>query len=75
MLIGYARVSTSKQDAQGQVAALTALGIAPERLYVDQGYTGRNTARPRRSARLWRPPERATMPVVTKLDRLGLLGT
>lgn len=46
MLIGYARVSTNHQDVEGQAAALTAMGIAPERVYVDQGYTGRNTARP-----------------------------
>lgn len=70
MLIGYARVSTNRQDAEGQVAALTALGIAPDRVYVDEGYTGRNTARPALQEAMAAVREGDEL-VVTKLDRLA----
>lgn len=70
MLIGYARVSTNHQDVEGQAAALTAMGIAPERVYVDQGYTGRNTARPALAEALAALREGDEL-VVTKLDRLA----
>ena len=40
LLIGYARVSTDEQDLTAQRSALAALGVAPERLYVDHGLTG-----------------------------------
>jgi DNA invertase Pin-like site-specific DNA recombinase len=46
LLIGYARVSTDEQDLTAQRDALTALGVAPERIYVDHGHTGTNRARP-----------------------------
>jgi DNA invertase Pin-like site-specific DNA recombinase len=46
LLIGYARVSTDEQDLTAQLDALTALGVAPDRIYVDHGLTGTNRARP-----------------------------
>ena len=39
MLIGYARCSTDAQDLT-QRDALTALGVQPDRIYVDHGLTG-----------------------------------
>jgi len=45
-MIGYARVSTDEQDLTAQRDALTALGVAPDRIYVDHGLTGTNRARP-----------------------------
>jgi DNA invertase Pin-like site-specific DNA recombinase len=44
--IGYARVSTEGQDLTARRNALAALGVAPERIYVDHGLTGTNRARP-----------------------------
>ena len=46
MLIGYARCSTDAQDLTAQRDALTALGVKPDRIYVDHGLTGANRARP-----------------------------
>ena len=46
LIIGYARVSTDEQDLTAQRDALTAMGVAPERIYVDNGLTGTNRARP-----------------------------
>ncbi len=36
MDLGYARVSTAKQDLERQVDALTAAGIPAERIYLDK---------------------------------------
>jgi DNA invertase Pin-like site-specific DNA recombinase len=46
MNIGYARVSTEEQDLTARRNALEALGVAPERIYVDHGLTGTNRERP-----------------------------
>lgn len=44
--IGYARVSTAAQELTAQRNALQALGVEPERIYVDHGLIGTNPARP-----------------------------
>ncbi|WP_175274835.1 recombinase family protein, partial [Prescottella equi] len=36
MELGYARVSTTKQDLDRQIDALTMAGIAPANIYVDK---------------------------------------
>jgi DNA invertase Pin-like site-specific DNA recombinase len=68
--IGYARVSTDAQDLTAQRDALAALGVAPERIYVDHGLTGTNRARPglREALAACRASDQL---VVTKLDRLA----
>lgn len=43
--LGYARVSTVKQDLDRQIDALTATGIPPERIYLDKK-SGATTDRP-----------------------------
>src|SRR5262245_55614289 len=44
-LVGYARCSTDRQDLAAQEAALTGLGVAPDRIYTDRGLTGTSRAR------------------------------
>ncbi|MDR6506071.1 DNA invertase Pin-like site-specific DNA recombinase [Arthrobacter oryzae] len=46
LLVGYARVSTEQQDLTAQRDALSALGITPDRIYVDHGLTGTDRNRP-----------------------------
>src|SRR5450759_4831867 len=43
---GYARCSTDAHDLTAQRDALAALGVKPNRIYVDHGLTGTNRARP-----------------------------
>ena len=59
LLIGYARVSTDGQDLTAQRDGLTALGVAPDRTYIDHGLTGTNRERPGLAKR-WPRAERAT---------------
>ena len=68
--IGYARVSTDAQDLTAQRDALQALGVKPERIYVDHGFTGTNRDRPglREALAVCRAGDEL---VVTKLDRLA----
>jgi DNA invertase Pin-like site-specific DNA recombinase len=54
--IGYARVSTDDQDLTAQRDALTALDVAPDRIYVDHGLTGTGPG----DARRWPPAALAT---------------
>jgi DNA invertase Pin-like site-specific DNA recombinase len=70
LLVGYARVSTDKQDAEIQCQALQALGVTPERIYLDHGLTGRNRDRPGLREALAACRAGDTF-VVTKLDRLA----
>ena len=70
MLIGYARCSTDAQDLTAQREALTALGVKPDRIYVDHGLTGTDRARPGLREALAACRDGDTL-VVTKLDRLA----
>jgi DNA invertase Pin-like site-specific DNA recombinase len=68
-LVGYASCSTGAPDLTAQRAALTALGVKPNRIYVDHGPTGSNRARPglREALAACRSGDSL---VVMKLDRL-----
>ncbi len=70
LLIGYARVSTDAQDLTAQRDGLQALGVAPERVYVDRGLTGTHRDRPGLRQALAACRAGDTL-VVTKLDRLA----
>ncbi len=70
MLVGYARCSTDTQDLTAQRDALAALGVKPNRIYVDHGLTGTNRARPGLREALAACRSGDTL-VVTKLDRLA----
>lgn len=70
ILIGYARCSTDRQDLAAQRAALEKLGVAPDRIYTDQGLTGTNRARPGLDQALAAVRAGDTL-VVPKLDRLA----
>ena len=70
LLIGYARVSTDAQDLSAQRDALAALGVPPDRLYVDHGLTGGHRERPGLREALAACRAGDTL-VVTKLDRLA----
>lgn len=69
-LIGYARCSTEKQDLAAQRDALLKLGVEPDRIYTDHGYTGTNRARPGLDQALAAVRRGDTL-VVPKLDRLA----
>ena len=68
--VGYARCSTDEQDVGIQIEQLTALGVAPERIYIDKGLTGTSRARPGLDQALAAVREGDTL-TVTKLDRLA----
>jgi DNA invertase Pin-like site-specific DNA recombinase len=67
--LGYARVSTVKQDLDRQLDALAKVGIAPERIYVDKR-SGASADRPGLRA-LLEYARRGDVIVVHTLDRLG----
>ena len=69
-LIGYARCSTDNQDLAAQRSALVDLGVAPDRIYVDHGLTGRTRNRPGLDQALAAVRKGDTL-IVTKLDRLA----
>ena len=68
--IGYAACPTDAQDLTAQRDALAALGVEPERIYVDHGLTGTNRDRPGLREALAACRAGDTL-VVTKLDRLA----
>ncbi|AKK09462.1 resolvase family protein [Corynebacterium testudinoris] len=70
IMVGYARVSTEEQDLTAQRDALASLGVEPERVYVDHGFTGRNKNRAGLHEALAACRAGDTF-VVTKLDRLA----
>lgn len=67
--LGYARVSTAKQDLDRQLHALAEVGIAAERTFVDKK-SGPTTHRPGLRALLGYARDGDVM-VVHTLDRLG----
>jgi DNA invertase Pin-like site-specific DNA recombinase len=69
-LIGYARCSTDGQDLTAQREQLSGLGVAPDRIYLDQGMTGTNRDRPGLAQALAAVHAGDTL-VVPKLDRLA----
>lgn len=70
VLIGYASCSTDAQDLTAQRETLTALGVQPDRIYVDHGLTGTNRARPGLREALAACRADDTL-VATQLDRLA----
>ena len=70
ILIGYARCSTDKQDLAAQRDALMKLGVAPDRIYTDQGFSGTKRERPGLEQALAAARSGDTL-VVSKLDRLA----
>jgi len=68
--IGYARCSTDEQDLTAQRETLVALGVEPNRIYIDQGLTGTNRDRPGLREALAAVRAGDTL-VVPKLDRLA----
>jgi len=70
ILIGYARCSTDQQDLTAQREALLKLGVAPDRIYTDRGFTGTNRARPGLDQALAAVRGGDTL-VIPKLDRLA----
>ena len=69
-LIGYARCSTDEQDLTAQRQALHALGVAPDRVYIDHGVSGTKRERPGLDQALAAVRTGDTL-VVPKLDRLA----
>jgi DNA invertase Pin-like site-specific DNA recombinase len=69
-LVGYARCSTAGQDLTAQRDTLRQLGVAEQRIYLDQGLTGRHRDRPGLAQALAAVRDGDTL-VVPKLARLA----
>jgi len=69
-LVGYARCSTLMQDLTAQRAALAALGVPEDRIYLDHGFTGSSRKRPGLDQALAAVREGDTL-ITPKLDRLA----
>jgi DNA invertase Pin-like site-specific DNA recombinase len=70
LTVGYARCSTDKQDLTAQRQALLDHGVTPDRIYLDEGYSGTNRARPGLDKALAAVRAGDTL-LVPKLDRLA----
>lgn len=70
MLIGYARVSTERQDLAAQLKGLADLGVDRERVYTDK-HTGRSMKDRPGLAQAIAALRPGDVLVVTKLDRLA----
>jgi DNA invertase Pin-like site-specific DNA recombinase len=68
--LGYARVSTTGQDLSAQLAALSAAGVATERVFTDKLSGSAKTDRPGLAAML-DYARAGDIVVVTAIDRLG----
>lgn len=70
-VVGYARVSTDKQDEARQLTALRGYGITKARnLYIDHAVSGAKTSRPEFD-RMLHDLDPGDRVVVSELDRLG----
>jgi DNA invertase Pin-like site-specific DNA recombinase len=69
-LIGYARVSTTGQEAERQESDLLAAGVRHDDLYVDQGVSGARASRPAFDRAIAALHDGDTL-VIATLDRLG----
>lgn len=69
-ILGYARVSTTGQDLDAQLAALEVAGVKPERMFTDKLSGSAKTARPGLVAML-DYARAGDIVVVTAIDRLG----
>ena len=72
-LIGYARCSTDEQDLTAQRQALHALGVPPDRVYIDHGISGTKRGCHSRSAVRSTTPPNEPIENPVSLRRLGQL--
>ena len=70
MIVGYARVSTIAQDVEMQHQALLELGAEPERIYTDEGFSGKSLNRAGLREAMAAVREGDTL-VVPRLDRFA----
>lgn len=70
MLIGYARVSTTEQNPDHQIDALTRAGVEPDNIYLDHA-SGAKASRPALDKALASANREGDQLVITRLDRLG----
>lgn len=68
--LGYARVSTTGQDLDAQLSALSAAGVGADRIFTDRLSGAVNAERPGLAALLHYAREGDTV-VITAIDRLG----
>lgn len=69
-ILGYARISTTGQDLEAQLATLAAAGVSADQVYTDRLSGAANTARPGLAGLLGYARDGDTV-VVTAIDRLG----